>query len=155
MRDDTGSGADEGRIVPLEQMRGDLVEGERDLEGWHVLAGDGTRVGEVGRVLVDADARSIRYLDVDLEDYLVPGRRTKRVLIPMTHAQVFDEGETVLMPRLRGEDIVNLPPYADEPITREYELELRDRVADDIEVEPIEEQGFLGLPGKQDRDAAG
>ncbi len=147
-------GSGEERIVPLGELDGELADGEHDCEGWHVMAADGTRVGAVERVLVDADARSVRYLDVDLEEYLVPGRKTRRVLIPIAHARMFDEGQTVLVPRLRGEDIVNLPPYADEAIG-DYELRLRDRVGNDIEVEPVEEQGFLGLPGKQDRDAEG
>ena len=155
MRADTGSGGTESRIIPLAELAGGLAEGEQDVEGWHVMAADGTRVGEVGCVLVDADARAVRYLDIAIEEYLVPDRKARRVLIPFAQAQVFDEGQTVLVPRLRGEDIANLPPYTNEPITREYEVQLRDRVAHDMEADPVEEQGFLGLPRKQDRDAAG
>ncbi len=60
-----------------------------------------------------------------------------------------------MVERLRGEDITNLPPYKHEPLTSEYELELKDRIGDRIGPAPVEEQGFLGKPTDQERDAAG
>ncbi len=153
MGDETVPGTGPTRIVPLGELQGELADGECDVEGWHVMAADGTRVGEVERVLVDADARRIRYLDVDLEEYLVPTHQVRRVLIPVAQTQLFDEGQTVLVPRMRGEDIVNLPPYPDTPVSREYDLEFYDRVGNDLGVRPLEEQGFLGLPGRKDREA--
>ncbi len=143
-------------LVPLNELGADaLAEGERDVRGWEVMAADGTRVGEVDTVLVEADAGRIRYLDVDVAAHLAPGREERHVLVPVEVVRLAPEEETVVVERLRGEDITNLPPYKHEPITREYQLELKDRIGDRLGPEPVTQQGFLGKPTDQERDAAG
>ncbi len=143
------------RIVPLEDLGDEaLAEGERDVRGWEVMAADGTRIGEVDRLLVDADARRIRYLEVDVARHLSPGAEERRVLIPMRHARLSPGGDTVVVERLRGEDIRNLPPYKDGPISREYDVELEDPVGDRFRARPVEQQGFLGPHVDVDPDAA-
>lgn len=52
------------------------------------------------------------------------------MLVPKAVARVAPEEKVVVVERLRGEDITNLPPYKHEPVTREYELELQDRIGD-------------------------
>ncbi len=143
-------------LVPLDELgkRG-LAEGERDVRGWEVMAADGTRVGEVHTVLVDAGAGRIRYLDVGVATYLSPGHQERHVLVPMEGVRLAPEEETVVVERLRGEDITNLPPYKHDPVTHEYELELKDPSGDHIGPAPVEERGFLGKPTDQQRDAAG
>ncbi len=144
------------RLVPLDELGGKgLAEGERDVRGWEVMAADGTRVGEVDTVLVDADVGRIRYLDVGVAAHLTPGREERHVLVPMDGVRLAPEGETVVVERLRGEDISNLPPYKHEPITHEYQLELKDRIGDRIAPASEPEQGFLGKPTDQERDASG
>ncbi len=144
-----------GRVVPLDDLgRGSLAEGEQDVSGWQVLAADGTHIGKVERVLVDADAGRVRYLDVGVESHLSPGREQRHVLLPMSQARLGPEGETVVLRRLRGEDIRNLPPYKDEPVSREYDTELADRIGDRFRARPVEEQGFLGPQVDVDPDAA-
>ncbi len=147
--------ADEsGRIVPLDQLGADdLAEGERDVRGWEVMAADGTRIGQVERMLVDAEARRVRYLEVDVARHLSPGAEERHVLIPMAGARLSAEGDTVVVERLRGEDIRNLPPYKDGLVSRQYDVELEDPVSDRFRARPVEEQGFLGPQVDVDPDA--
>ncbi len=145
-------------LVPLDELgREALADGERDVRGWEVMAADGTRVGEVDTVLVDAQAGRIRYLDVDVAAYLSPGREERHVLVPMAGVRLAPEEKTVVVERMRGEDITNLSPYKHDPITLEYGLELKDRDRSDGHIAPASdpEQGFIGKPTDQQRDAAG
>jgi len=143
-------------IVPLAELGRDaLAQGERDVSGWEVLAADGTRVGRVEAVLVDTAGGRIRYLDVAIARHLAPGRQDRHVLVPREAVRLAPDENTIVVERLRGEDVTNLPPYKRDPITREYELELKDRSGDRFGPAPVEERGFLGKPTDQERDAAG
>ncbi len=145
-----------GGLVPLDQLGAEaLAEGERDVRGWEVMAADGTRVGQVDTVLLDAEGGRIRYLDVGVARHLTPGREARHVLVPADEVRLAAEGETVVVERMRGEDITNLAPYKHEPITHEYELTLKDRIGDHIAPAAEPEQGFLGKPTNQERDASG
>ena len=99
----------EDRLVPLHQLEGGLAEGEQDVEGWHVLTADGTRVGCVARVLADADARTLRFLEVEPDEGVAAEGDDRLIVIAVSEIRLFEEGETVLLPRLLGDDIVGLP----------------------------------------------
>ncbi len=97
------------RLVPLDQLEGGLAEGEQDVEGWHVMTADGTRVGCVTRVLTDADAHTVRFLEVEVDESVHGTGDGRPILLAASEARFFEEGETVLLPRLLGDDIPKLP----------------------------------------------
>lgn len=134
-------------VVPLE--RSGRGRGGSDVAGWEVIAADGTIIGAVERVVSDAAGRE---LAVELAPNLAPAARNRHVLIPESRTRRVHDRDALLVEGLRAEDVDNLPPYADEAVTREFEVELRDRVGNDIAVKPEPEQGFLGTPGKLDTE---
>jgi hypothetical protein len=57
-----------GALVPLRSLpREHLASGDPDVRGWAVLGDDGNRIGDVDDLLVDAEARRVRFLIVTLD----------------------------------------------------------------------------------------
>lgn len=109
------------RVIPLDEMDDfEVAEGDPDVRGWHVYARDGVRVGEVDELLVDTEALKVRYLDVELtpaED----AREDRHVLIPVGYARLHEVDDHILVDALDSGDVGSLPPYPQEPLTRELE----------------------------------
>ncbi len=97
------------RLVPVDQLASGLTEEVQDVEGWHVMTADGTRLGEVARVLADATSPGVRFLEVDLAAELVSEGERGPVLLAVEQTRFFEEGETVLLPNVLGEDVARLP----------------------------------------------
>jgi hypothetical protein len=57
-----------GALVPLRSLPQEhLASGDPDVRGWAVLGDDGNRIGDVDDLLVDAEARQVRFLIVSLD----------------------------------------------------------------------------------------
>ncbi len=57
-----------GALVPLRSLpREHLASDDPDVRGWAVLGDDGNRIGDVDDLLVDAEARKVRFLIVALD----------------------------------------------------------------------------------------
>lgn len=115
------------RVIPIDELDDfEVAEGDPDVRGWEVLSADGRKIGEVDNLLVDTAAMKVRYLDVDLDDELVAGSNEDRhILIPIGYAQLDEEDDQVMVSSLNSTDIGALPAYSHEPVTREYETNLR------------------------------
>lgn len=96
------------RVVPLDELSGYAVaRGEPDVRGWDVIAGDGRRIGEVDELLVDAEAKKVRFLDVCVDEALVPDRETtQRILIPIDSARVLAAEDQVFVDGISSTDVV-------------------------------------------------
>jgi photosynthetic reaction center H subunit len=109
------------RIIPLDELDSfEVAEGDPDVRGWHVYAGDGVRIGEVDELLVDTEALKVRYLDVELDE-AEGGREERHVLIPVGFARLHETDDHILVDALDSVALTGLPAYAQEPLTREYE----------------------------------
>ncbi|HET8654414.1 MAG TPA: DUF2382 domain-containing protein [Longimicrobiaceae bacterium] len=116
------------RIVPLEEMDDfEVADGDPDVRGWNVIASDGRTIGEVDQLLVDTAALRVRYLDVDLSDDLDEGEPDRHILIPIGYARLDEDDDQVYVDQLSTDQIRTLPAYSHEPITRDYETDLRQR----------------------------
>ncbi|MBR9990203.1 MAG: hypothetical protein KFH98_10625 [Gemmatimonadetes bacterium] len=89
-----------------------VASGETDIRGWPlVLAGDGARL-EVGDLIVDTEAESVRYVVVPLpEDQ---GAR----LIPIGFLRVDATAKKVVAEGFTAEDVAGLPAYDGGGVTR-------------------------------------
>lgn len=113
------------RVVPLDQLDDfQIAEGDPDVRGWHVLSSDGRRIGEVDNLLIDTGAMKVRYLDVDLEDDIVPGE-DRHILVPIGYARLDEAEDQVVVESLSAADLPNMPVYDHGPVSREYETNLR------------------------------
>lgn len=115
--------ADTRRIAPLDEVDFEVAEGDPDVRGWGVWGKDGRRVGEVEELIVDTAARRVRYLDIELDDKLT-GMSNRRVLVPIGAAQLEPDHSEVRL-QYESDDIVRLPVYTAEGLTRDYEEDLR------------------------------
>ena len=98
------------RVVPLDELRGyEVARGEPDVRGWDVIAGDGRRIGEVDELLVDAAAKKVRFLDVTVDDELVPeAAAAQRIIIPIDSARVADD-DRVFVDGLSSSEVILAP----------------------------------------------
>lgn len=115
------------RIIPLDELDSfEVAEGDPDVRGWHVYAGDGVRVGEVDELLVDTQALKVRYLDVELEED-EGAREERHVLIPVGFARLHETDDHILVDALDSAALTELPAYAQEPLTRDFEAAVLSR----------------------------
>jgi hypothetical protein len=113
------------RIAPLSELKDfEVAEGYPDIRGWRVDSTDGTEVGRVHDLLVDADRLRTRYIDLRLtpEIAAIPGDRD--VLVPIGAAHLDEQADRVILP-LPAERVGLLPPYDHGRVTRAYEYEVR------------------------------
>lgn len=123
------------RIVPLDELSDfEVAEGNPDVRGWEVYASDGQKIGAVDQLLVDTDALKVRYLDVDLDDSLVAqgeneqtSNQERHILIPIGYARLDESDDQIFVDELSSAQIRTLPAYGHEPLTRDYEVDLRQR----------------------------
>ncbi|HEX6069110.1 MAG TPA: PRC-barrel domain-containing protein [Longimicrobiaceae bacterium] len=114
------------RILPLDELDGfQVAEGDPDVRGWQVCDAGGERIGEVDELLVDTEALKVRYLDVELDDSSVADDR--HILIPVGYARLHERDDRILVDTLDRDRLSSLPPYSQEPLTREYETTILQR----------------------------
>jgi hypothetical protein len=66
-----------GALVPLRSLPQEhLASDDPDVRGWAVLGDDGNRIGDVDDLLVDAEARKVRFLIVSLDPAWARGEST-------------------------------------------------------------------------------
>ncbi|HEU4643209.1 MAG TPA: PRC-barrel domain-containing protein, partial [Gemmatimonadaceae bacterium] len=119
-----------GRLVTLKDADFEVADGYPDPTGWEVRAGnaDGLKVGKVDDLLVDPDARRVRYLVVKLDDDIARGG-DRKVLIPVGAARLNDDRDRVVVPERDRDFFAALPVYEPGRFSREYEDQLRERYA--------------------------
>lgn len=112
------------RIVPLDELKDyKVADRDPDVRGWDVFDVRGEKIGEVDRLLVDTATLKVRYLDVDLDDGIATGDR--HVLVPIGYARLDEREDHVFVDRITAAQLASVPAYVNEPLTREYEDELR------------------------------
>jgi len=114
------------RVTPLDDLNDyKVADGDPDVRGWEVLGADGHRIGEVDDLLVDTLEMKVRYLDVELDNENLEGSTDRHVLIPIGSARLDEEEDQVFVDTMNATSIARIPGYAHEPLTRDYETELR------------------------------
>jgi uncharacterized protein (TIGR02271 family) len=131
------------RIVPLDQLDDYRVaDGDPDVRGWDVLSSDGRKVGEVEELLVDRSALKVRYLDVQVDKDLLEGDSRRHILIPIGYARLDQDDDRIFVDTLDSTTLRQIPEYRREPLTREYEMSLRNHF--DRDVTPTASTGMTG-----------
>lgn len=119
---------DMDRVVPLDKLTDfDVAEGDPDIRGWDVIAGDGRRIGEVDELLIDTEAMKVRYMDVDLDEEVLgePVDDESHILIPIGYARLREAEDKVIVPELDSDSLRSIPAYDGVPVTQDVETELR------------------------------
>jgi uncharacterized protein (TIGR02271 family) len=111
----TGTGTmenvDTANLMPLSRMDDfKVAEDDKDVRGWSVIARDGERIGKVDDLLVDTNARRVRYLGVDLDRGLLSGGHSGHVLVPIESVRL-DRNDKVLLDSVGRGEVMSLPTY--------------------------------------------
>jgi photosynthetic reaction center H subunit len=111
-----------GGVVPLAELDDARVSGDApDIRGWDVVAADGRRIGAVDELLVEPEARKVRYLDVELDAEATGVSGDEHVLIPVGYARLDRASSRVRVEGMEGRAIAGLPRYDQGPIRRGLE----------------------------------
>lgn len=112
----TGTGTmeafDTSSLMPLNRLDDfKVADGYQDVRGWSVVGHDGEKIGKVDDLLVDTNARQVRFLGVDLDRGLLSGRsHSGNVLIPIENVQL-DRKDKVHLTSIGRNEILSLPTY--------------------------------------------
>jgi len=79
------------RLQELDESDFEIVDGQPDIRGWDVKTGDGTTIGEVDELILDARERKVRYMLVDLDEDKLDLDENRKVLIPIGTAQLHEK----------------------------------------------------------------
>ncbi|HEX6966712.1 MAG TPA: DUF2382 domain-containing protein [Gemmatimonadaceae bacterium] len=110
-----------GGLIPLSDAKGWHVrEGDPHVQGWDVLASNGTDIGDVDDLLVDLQAQKARYLIVELNDN-VPGADGRKVAIPLGTAQLDEHDDSVRLPGMTAQQLAGFPEYQRDRFSRQTE----------------------------------
>lgn len=125
----TGTTTTTHHLVAMHDLHGyKVASGDPDVRKWDVLGRDGRKLGKVHDLIVDKEARRVRYLDVDLDrELLTGGDRHRHVLMPVGAARLDRDHDHVLIDQLDATEATLLPEYRHERLDREWETELRRR----------------------------
>jgi uncharacterized protein (TIGR02271 family) len=109
-RTGTMDAVDTSRLVPLGRLNDfEVSDNDSDVRGWDVMSSDNRKIGEVEELLVDTEARRVRYLAVSLDR---PGAsQGGHVLIPVESVRLSDRNQRVLLDSVSGSDVSSLPAY--------------------------------------------
>ncbi len=115
------------RLFRLTDLDDDKVAGrEPDVRGWDLYDEEGTRLGQVEELIVDADARRVRYLDVELDLKFARTDNVVHRLVPVGLARLDEQAHHVLLNRTGRDGLLRTPAYSrEDPVEREYEMALR------------------------------
>lgn len=120
--DDTRHGR--GELAHLSDLDGfEVAGGEPDIRGWKVKSSDDRVLGKVDDLLVDTDARMVRYLELKLNRRVKRDDDRRHLLIPIGSARLDDEHDEVLLSRPRAE-VIGGPRYDHDRRGDDYERAL-------------------------------
>ena len=89
----------------------EVAPNEPDVRGWNVVLGNDETIGEVDDLIIDPSAGKVRYLEVDLDTKALALDRGRRVLVPISSAQLDNDEEEVVLSGLGREALLKLPDY--------------------------------------------
>jgi sporulation protein YlmC with PRC-barrel domain len=109
------------RLQELDESDFEIVDGQPDIRGWDVKTVDGTTIGEVDELILDARERKVRYMVVDLDDDELDLDDDRKVLIPIGTAQLHEKDDDVILEGITTEQLRQLPEYDKDNLTNETE----------------------------------
>ena len=85
-------------LAPLGQLDNcRIADGEPDIRGWNVHTLDGCTAGKVDDLIVDTQARKVRYLDVKLDRKEFGLGEDRHVMVPLSDARLDPRNDDVLL----------------------------------------------------------
>jgi photosynthetic reaction center H subunit len=130
------------RLFRLDELdKFEVAENDPDVRGWDVVGADGDKLGTVEELIVDPEARKVRYLDIHVINELSSAGGERHLLIPIGAAAVNEKDDNVWIREIDKDTLKRYPIYSGGPVTRDYEHSLREvlRSKQDQDTETMKE----------------
>ncbi len=98
------------RLQELDRSNFEIVKGEPDIRGWDVRYRNGQKIGSVEELILDAKAKKVRYMVVDLDENELR-LEERKLLIPIGFAELDNKSDDVLIPNVSVDQLCSLPDY--------------------------------------------
>lgn len=128
----------------------EVADGSPDVRGWTVRGSDGKAFGEVYELIVELEALKVRYLDIELAADLNINKYDRHILLPIGVAALDEESDSVFVPSLNSETVLDYPPYTEIQITRAYEEAMLRALNLSLPAAPV--QHFYDQPGYNEQN---
>jgi len=124
------------RLQELDRSNFEIVKDEPDIRGWDVRYKNGEKIGSVEELILDAKAKKIRYMVVDLDENELRLEHRK-IVIPIGFAELDSRSDDVLIPNVSVDQLCNLPDYKKDILTPEFERRISSTFGRKVKAEPI------------------
>ena len=98
------------RLQELDRSNFEIVKGEPDIRGWDVRYRNGQKIGSVEELILDAKAKQVRYMVIDLDENELR-LEDRKILIPIGFAELDNKSDDVLIPNATVDQLCTLPDY--------------------------------------------
>jgi hypothetical protein len=106
-----------------------VAEDDPDVRGWEVVGSDGAKIGRVDDLIIDPQAKKVRYLDVEVDNNFISQQQGKYLLIPIGMADLHEKDDQIVVHNISAGTLANHSFHSGGPITREYEESVRTSMA--------------------------
>jgi len=89
----------------------EVAPDEDDVRGWDVVLEDEQRIGEIDDLIIEPAAGKVRYLVVDLDRDGLGFDRDRKVLVPISSAELDPQEEQVILSGIERTALSQLPEY--------------------------------------------
>ncbi len=121
-------------LVRLKEMEDYTVaDKDPDVRGWKVIGRNDETIGTIDELIVDRDAMTVRYLEVDIDKHYTGNDHNRHILIPIGVAEIDRDDDHVLISTLDASLAKRIPTYNGDSVTRDYEKTLLDVLSPDYE----------------------
>jgi len=124
------------RLQELDHSDFEIVKDEPDIRGWDVRYKNGEKIGSVEELILDAKAKKIRYMIVDLDENELRLEHRK-ILVPIGFAELDNGNDDVLIPNVSVDQLCSLPDYKRNSLTPELERTVASVFGRKVEVAPV------------------
>ena len=138
------------RLEELDHSGFEIVKGEPDIRGWDVRYKNGEKIGSVEELVLDAKAKKVRYMIVDLDENELR-LENRKILVPIGFAELDKGNDDVLIPNVSIDQICSLPDYNRNSLTHDIERKISSIFGRKVNVEPVRS---LRNPDRTNYDAA-
>ena len=124
------------RLQELDHSNYEIMKGEPDIRGWDVRYKSGEKIGSVEELILDAKAKKVRYMVVDLDENELRLEHRK-VLIPIGFAELDKGTDDVLIPNVSMDQLCSLPDYSRNSLTADIERKISSVFGRKVKAEPV------------------
>jgi len=124
------------RLQELDRSNFEIVKGEPDIRGWDVRYKNGEKIGSVEELILDAKAKKVRYMVVDLDENELR-LENRKIVIPIGFAELHSQSDDVLIPNVSVDQLCSLPDYKKDALTPDVERGISSTFGRKVKVEPV------------------